>query len=194
MAQNPSHPAHILPPPLPARSRVLDVGCGAGQTLIAAYPEQFCVGVDVDSDALVLGRIWSNTIQFACAQAEALPFRNNEFDCVMARVSLAYTDLARSLPEIARVLKPSGLFWAVLHPAAIPLATARAGGIKAWVFFAYIACNSFLFHLLGRNFRFGNRCESFQTGGGMQRALRSHGFTNVEISHGRHFVVQARRA
>ncbi len=56
IAQDPSHPAHLLPPPVPASHRVLGVGCGAGQILLTAYPEQFTFGIDVDWSALRLGR------------------------------------------------------------------------------------------------------------------------------------------
>lgn len=55
VALDPSHPAHILPPGLPRSHAVLDIGCGAGQTLIAAYPDRISYGVDVDVEALKLG-------------------------------------------------------------------------------------------------------------------------------------------
>lgn len=191
IAQDPSHPAHILPPPLPAGSRILDVGCGAGQTLIAAYPHCLSTGVDVDFEALAIGRTWNSQIQFVQARAEALPFPEGSFDAVVARVSLAYTELPQSLREIRRVLKSGGTVWMVLHPFAIPLATARAGSLRAWVFFAYIAVNSVLFHFAGTTFRFRGRCETFQTRKGIERALVKQGFKNLQISYGRHFVATA---
>jgi SAM-dependent methyltransferase len=192
IAQDPTHPSHILPPPLPAHASVLDVGCGAGQTLISAYPHNCCVGIDIDLEALQLGRGWNSSASFLCASAENVPLAPASFDAVIARVSLAYTDLSRSLPEIRRVLKPGGHLWIVLHPAAIPWHTARHGGPRAWLYFAYIAANSALFHLTGRMFRFFGRCESFQTSGGITRALRAAGFQRISIERSRHFVVTAR--
>src|SRR5262249_18921537 len=108
VALDPSHPSHILPPPLEARQLVLDVGCGAGQTLIAAYPDRVSFGLDIDRAALKLGRSLTDRVHFVCARAEALPWPDNSFDLVTARVSLAYTDIGRSLQEIRRVLKSGG--------------------------------------------------------------------------------------
>lgn len=191
IARDPSHPAHILPPPLPSGSRVLDVGCGAGQTLLSAYPDARCVGVDVDLEALTLGTQWAPGVAFIQSAAEALPLADGSFDAVVARVSLAYTDISASLREARRVLKPGGTLWMVLHPASIPLAAARTGGPKAWLFFAYIALNSTLFHFTGRTFRLAGRRETFQTASGMRRALRRAGFRDIQVSRAHHFVITA---
>jgi ubiquinone/menaquinone biosynthesis C-methylase UbiE len=192
VAQDPSHPSHILPPSIPPGSRVLDVGCGAGQTLIAAYPHQLTFGIDIDLPALRLGQTLTKHVAFACSKAEALPFRPGEFDLVAARVSLAYTDLRRSLREIRRVLKPSGSLWMTLHPFAISWQQMITSGWKGKLFFAYILLNSALFHVTQRQFPFFGRYESFQTEGGIRRALQSCGFTDIAIEQGKHFLVTAR--
>jgi ubiquinone/menaquinone biosynthesis C-methylase UbiE len=192
IAQDPSHPAHILPPSVPAGSRVLDVGCGAGQTLIAVYPHQLTFGIDIDLSALRLGRTLTNHVYFACSRAEVLPFRPGEFDLVTARVSLAYTDIRKSLREIRRVLKPGGLLWMTLHPFAIPWAQAKTSNWKGKLFFAYILLNSALFHLTQWQFPFLGKYESFQTEGGIRRALQRCGFSDVAIKQDRHFLVTAR--
>lgn len=171
---------------------MLDVGCGAGQTLIAAYPDQLTYGIDIDPSALRLGRTLTQNVCFACAKAEALPFRPGEFDFVMARVSLAYTDIRKSLREIRRVLKPGGLLWITLHPFAIPWAQAKTSSWKGKLFFAYIVLNSLLFHLTQRQFPFLGKYESFQTEGGMRRVLGHCGFSDVVVEQGRHFLVTAR--
>lgn len=167
------------------------MGCGAGQTLITAYPANRCIGIDVDLDALKFGRAWTPQLPLVCSRAETIPFASASFDAVIARVSLAYTDLSRTLPEIRRVLKKNGFLWMVLHPAVIPWKTARAGNWKAWLFFAYITANSWLFHFTGRMFRLFARCESFQTEAGMTRALHNGGFKEIQIKRGRHFVMTA---
>jgi len=111
IAQDPSHPSHLLPPAAPGGARILDIGCGAGQTLITAYPGRLTFDIDVDVDALRLGRQWTSEFAFTCGSAEALPFRTAEFDCVVARVSLVYTDISSSLREVPRVLKPGDRVW-----------------------------------------------------------------------------------
>src|SRR5437867_7613895 len=104
IARDPTDPRHVNPPPFPPDRRVLDVGCGAGQTLIACYGDRRAFGIDVDLDALKLGRSLTNRVAFVCGATEHLPFRDCGFDVVIARVSLPYTDLRLSLPEIRRVL------------------------------------------------------------------------------------------
>jgi ubiquinone/menaquinone biosynthesis C-methylase UbiE len=194
VAQDPSHPAHILPPSLPTDSRVLDVGCGAGQTLMTAYPHRLTFGIDIDLSALRLGRTLTKDVCFVCSKAEALPFRPAEFHLVTARVSLAYTDIRKSLMEIRRVLKPGGLLWMTLHPFAIPWQQANTSNWKGKLFFAYVLLNSVLFHLTQLQFPLRGKYESFQTEGGIRRALQSCEFNDVTIRHDRHFLVTARAA
>ncbi len=191
VAQDRSHPSHILPPPVPAESRTLDVGCGAGQTLLAAYPDRITFGLDIDIEALRLGRTLTRNVRFACGKAEALPYRNNEFDLVTARVSLAYTDIPMSLREIHRVLKPGGTLWMTLHPLSVPWAVAKHAHWKGKIYFAYIVANSMFFHFFHRQFSFFGRYESFQTELGMRRLLTRCGFRGVTVVRGHHFVMTA---
>lgn len=194
VAQNPSHPAHILPPPVPVRSRVLDVGCGAGQTLIAAYGQQLTFGIDIDLSALRLGQTLTENVAFVCSKAEALPFRPGAFDLVIARVSLAYTDICKSLKEIRRVLKPGGGLWMTLHPFAVPWEQVKRSGWKGKLFFLYILLNSTLFHLAQRQFPWFGKYESFQTPSGIRLALQRCGFAEITVEQGKHFLVTARVA
>ncbi|MEP6715422.1 MAG: class I SAM-dependent methyltransferase [Terriglobia bacterium] len=194
IALDASHSAHILPPPLPPSDRVLDIGCGAGQTLIAAYPDRISFGLDIDFDALKLGRSLAENVRFVRARAEALPWRDGEFDLVIARVSLAYTDIAASLLEVRRVLRDGGQLWMTLHPFAIPWKQAVSGNYKGWILFGYILMNSILFHFTQKQFSFRGKFESFQTDGGLTRALRRSGFEQISISRGRHYLVTARKA
>jgi ubiquinone/menaquinone biosynthesis C-methylase UbiE len=192
VALDPNHPAHILPPPVSRSQRVLDIGCGAGQTLIAAYPDRVSFGLDMDLDALKLGRCLTDRVRFVCGTAEALPWPDGQFDMVIARVSLPYTDIGRSLAEIYRVLKKSGTLWMTLHPFSAVWRQAKSGNYKSWIFFAYILLNSAVFDLTQRQFPFLGRYESFQTRSGIARALRKKGFESISIGRGKHFLVTAR--
>ena len=73
VALDPTSPRHILPPRLAPSSKVLDIGCGAGQSLIAAYPDHVSQGLDIDFDALQLGRSLTGCVRFTQGRAEALP-------------------------------------------------------------------------------------------------------------------------
>jgi SAM-dependent methyltransferase len=191
VALDPSHPRHILPPPFPASYKILDVGCGAGQTLIAAFPDRITFGIDIDFFALRTGSALSKDIRFCCARAESLPYLDGQFDAVIARVSLSYTNLERSLCEIRRVLRPSGTLWMTLHTVAIPWRAARTANWKGKVFFLYVLLNSLVFHIFVKQFGLFGRYESFQTRSGIRRALHRAGFSDVSMDVGRHFVVIA---
>ncbi len=104
--------------------RVLDVGCGAGQELSPFVARGAAgVGVDVAPEVGRGGRelfhaeLPEARVEFARAAAEALPFADESFDVVVCRLALPYTDNARALGEIARVLRPGGALLLKIHHA-----------------------------------------------------------------------------
>ncbi len=194
IALDKTDPRHVLPV-ITSAERVLDIGCGAGQTLIAACGGRRSYGMDTDLDALRLGRTLTGDVAFSCASAERLPFRSQSFDVVISRVTLFYTHLPTSLAEIHRVLKPGGRIWVTLNGVGRPLRLARhVGTWKAWIWFAYVVINSVLFHFTGKLVRFPfHGMESFQTVRGVRRALRKAGFDQIEIHPENHFLTTACR-
>lgn len=189
-AGDPADPRRVNPPSFPAGCRVLDVGCGAGQTLITCYGDRRSFGVDVDLDALRLGRSLTKQVSYVCAAAEHLPFYDGGFDVVVARVSLPYSDLGRSLQEIRRVLKTGGFFWSTWIP--ITYRWYKKINIRSLIRSVYILLNSLLFHFTGRVVPYKRgRYESFQTSSGIERALRKAGFSGIAINRQAHFVVTA---
>jgi ubiquinone/menaquinone biosynthesis C-methylase UbiE len=106
---------------VPADARVLDVGCGSGWAtrLLADYAGNGRVtGIDISDEMVRLARESSQpyaNIDFQTASAEQLPFANNEFTHAFSMESLYYyADISKALKEIHRVLRPSGLFVAVV--------------------------------------------------------------------------------
>ena len=192
IAQDSGNPSRILPPPVPPGTRVLDVGCGAGQTLAVAYPEVETFGLDVDLSAMIFGKQqFAPNVRFTAGRAERLPFGDAVFDFVVARVSLAYTDIPKSLREMKRVLRPGGKLWITLHTFNVPWASVRKSNWKGKIFFAYIVLNSLSLHFLGRVSSLFGQYESFQTERGITRVLQRAGFTHIAIERGIHFVVTA---
>jgi ubiquinone/menaquinone biosynthesis C-methylase UbiE len=106
-------------------SRVLDVGCGAGQELLPFVQGLGAtgIGVDISPEApSVAGRQFARLgcagqVEFRCCPAESLPFADDSFDVVTCRLALPYTRNAAALSEMARVLRPDGLLILKIHHA-----------------------------------------------------------------------------
>jgi ubiquinone/menaquinone biosynthesis C-methylase UbiE len=167
--------AHEALAGLPIR-RVLDVGCGAGQELRPFVRDgiSFGIGVDVSPDVGAAGRQLfardepASRVAFVRAAAEQLPFGASTFDLITCRLALPYTDNARALAEIARVLRPGGALVLKFHHAvfyALELRRALVrGNFKPAVHACRVLAAGCLYHLTGSqpHGRFvGN--ETFQT-------------------------------
>lgn len=92
-------------------SRVLDVGCGAGQTLrvIEELNEMaLLIGVDPDENSCRCGRQQSSRIHFLKGEGEQLPLADDSCSHVVCRVAINYMHQANTLREMIRVLAPGG--------------------------------------------------------------------------------------
>jgi ubiquinone/menaquinone biosynthesis C-methylase UbiE len=94
---------------------ILDIGCGTGRLLRSAavrFPAAKLVGVDATAEmvkqaerALPAG----SSIRFQHATAEELPFPDTQFDLVFSTLTFHHwSDQARGVAEVARVLAPGG--------------------------------------------------------------------------------------
>lgn len=204
VARQVGSPSRVMPD-IPATARaVLDVGCGAGQTLAALdIPADAGVlrcGVDVDQAALAVGPSLDPGLLLACAPGEALPFADGSFDFVLSRVAIPYMDIARATKEMWRVLRPGGQVWLALHSIQHGMEDFRwhldRRQPKGMIYQLYVLANGFTLHTLGRQFRFpfgARNMESVQTGRGMRRALGAAGFERVSLDHNRFFIVTAHK-
>lgn len=103
--------------------RVLDVGCGAGQELLPFVEKTraFCVGVDAARELGAVGTQFlketnaGNRVAFTRSFGERLPFAGRSFDVVLCRVALPYMHNREAIAEIARVLRPGGIFLLKTH-------------------------------------------------------------------------------
>ena len=143
-------------PLLPPGSRVLELGCGNGKTLLTMVQRGWEVtALDISPRAVALSRERcrsSSDADFIIADSSVLPFKNTTFDAVFA------VHLMGHLPEPDRKRVPYGLF-----------PTLRPGGI---IFFSDFSTE---------DFRYGSGCElepaTFRRGTG----IITHYFSRQEV-------------
>lgn len=173
-------------------SSILDVGCGAGQSLVALLRQQPRLGVGLDWDPIALG-IFSAVREFeqlpnalpVRGNAEALPFADRSFDRILCRVVLMHVRVLPTLAEMARVSQVGGLvylhltdfrfYWRKL----LRLRWERGGVPLALV-------NGLLLQLCAMQVRMrATRTMSYQTIGMVTRRLERHGFEVLEVEQDR---------
>jgi SAM-dependent methyltransferase len=112
--------------------KVLDVGCGAGsvaKAVRAERPDLEVFGCDLSESAIALAETRPEGVQFRLATAEKLPFKDGEFDFVWIFDVLEHVEHPdRVLSEVARVLRPGGVFHIVLPLEAQPWSLYRLVG------------------------------------------------------------------
>ena len=124
---------------LPAGSRVLDVPCGGGVALRGLQPGQGVEYVAADIAQAMLDRTLdaardravADQVVTRLADVGELPFDDASFDLVVSFTGLhCFPDPARAVVEMARVLRPGGVFTgsAVLNDSGIQFEPMRRVG------------------------------------------------------------------
>jgi ubiquinone/menaquinone biosynthesis C-methylase UbiE len=99
-------------------ARVLDIGCGQGWLAKRIAAEIDAAVVAADASPRMAELAAAPGVEAVVADAQALPFTDGEFDCVVAAWMLYHVaDLDRAFSEFARVLRPGGLFVAITNGA-----------------------------------------------------------------------------
>lgn len=103
--------------------RILDVGCGAGQTTreaAVAAPDGEALGVDLSVDMIAVARQRSaeaglQNVTFEQADAQERAFEAARYDVCISRFGVMFfADSARAFANIARAVRPGGrLVWLV---------------------------------------------------------------------------------
>lgn len=201
IVQNVGDPRRIIPTYPCSGWKVLDVGCGIGQTLLAheLSPAAELHGIDVNKEAIEYGQAKYPNLVLKHAKAEAIPYPECTFELTFSRVSLPYTNIPVALSEIRRVTKQGGHVWLTLHPWSLELGhVARAiktFNLKRLVDRVYVCANGLSLSWFGKCIArpWNGRYESVQTDGAIRRALRKAGAVDIITEKGdHHFLVRAR--
>jgi len=96
-----------------AGAAVLDVACGTGvltrRAADLAGPSGHAAGVDPAPGMIAAAREIAPLIEWRQGSAEALPFDDAQFDCVVSQFGMMFfQDKAQAVREMHRVLKPGG--------------------------------------------------------------------------------------
>jgi ubiquinone/menaquinone biosynthesis C-methylase UbiE len=164
--------------------RVLDLGCGVGDTLGSLTGPNLCAfGLDLSIPRLCRASRNAPEVGFVCGRGESIPFRDNAFDLVFSEVALPYMNIPAAVSEIARVIRPGGAIWLKLHRARFvqrEMGTSfRKLHFRDVLYRGYVLANGLCLHVAGVNVSVGWRCESFQTERGMQQILSRCGFSKI---------------
>jgi SAM-dependent methyltransferase len=97
--------------------KVLDIACGKGRTSVYVAKKFGCrvVGIDLREDSIEEAKKFAiknkvdHLVSFQVADAQNLPFSDNEFDMTLSQAMLILVDDKKKVvEEAARVLKPGG--------------------------------------------------------------------------------------
>ncbi len=113
----PHHERMMARAAIGAADRVLDVGCGNGETALdaaRAAPQGHVQGVDLSEAMLGVARQRAVSaglanVDFVRADAQVHPFPSSGFDVVLGRcVAMFFGDQAAALANLSRALRPGG--------------------------------------------------------------------------------------
>jgi SAM-dependent methyltransferase len=103
--------------------KVVDLACGDGYLLelfAKRLPVTRLIGVDMSTEELAAARKrrLREDVRLVAARAEDLPFEDASGDAVTCHMALMlFDDARRVVKELARIVRPGGIFAAVLGPA-----------------------------------------------------------------------------
>jgi len=134
----------------PPDARVLDVGFGDGEQMRRLLARG-CRAVGIESDPRLAARAAAEGLLVSRARAEALPVASGSLDGLVCAVVIPYTDEARTVAEIGRVLRPGAIARLSCHGLGYTLrslVTARAA--RQLFYGARVLVNTWVYVLCGQ--------------------------------------------
>jgi demethylmenaquinone methyltransferase / 2-methoxy-6-polyprenyl-1,4-benzoquinol methylase len=169
--------------PLPETAVVLDLAAGTGdfaQIVLDRLPRARAIAADLTDRMLHLARD-RGMKEAVCADASALPFADDSFDCVLVGYGLRnFPNLETAVREIERVTRPGGIllsldFFLPVNP------------ILRRIYLAYLYANGAfwgaLLHGRPRTYTYiPDSLRSFLSASDLSRVLRQMGYAEVNAS------------
>ncbi|GIN84572.1 methyltransferase [Heyndrickxia sporothermodurans] len=96
-------------------TKILDAGCGTGQTSAFLAKTYKCDVTAVDSHPIMIQKAkerfnYSNLeVKVIESSVESLPFKDESFDYIISESVVTFTNIKKTLPEYFRVLKNNGI-------------------------------------------------------------------------------------
>ncbi|MCM3118033.1 class I SAM-dependent methyltransferase [Neobacillus sp. MER 74] len=96
------------------KSRILDAGCGTGQTAAFLYQHYFAKVVGVEINPIMIEKAKNRfqsiglPIKLIQGSVEKLPFKDDTFDFILSESVLAFVNKPVAISEFFRVLKKGG--------------------------------------------------------------------------------------
>ena len=101
-------------PDMPDKAKVLDIGTGPGiftRDIAERFFQAHVVGFDIAEGMVRRAGEDNGRLDFLQADAQAIPFKDNIFDCAMSNLVYQWVpDLETAFREVHRVLKVDGYF------------------------------------------------------------------------------------
>jgi ubiquinone/menaquinone biosynthesis C-methylase UbiE len=163
----------------PCGSRVLDVGFGRADTMRTLNGAGCrAVGIELKSPRVKAARDAGLT---GCrARAERLPFVDGAFDGLVCQVVIPYTDEARAIAEIARVLRPGGVANVSYHALGYALHMHTELDVKRQIYAARTLLNTWVYAASGKRLPGFLGSALYQSRGRLRRYYAEVGLTLVD--------------
>ncbi len=96
---------------------VLDLCCGAGTVLkiLKGLGYSQLTGADISQAAIEIVSREIGDVRGVVTPADAMPFRDDEFDLVVSQYGFEYGDFTKVIPEISRIVRNGGTFVSLSH-------------------------------------------------------------------------------
>ncbi|HZR84157.1 MAG TPA: class I SAM-dependent methyltransferase [Candidatus Binatia bacterium] len=118
------------------KTDLFEEACGAGLAAILTERARHVVAIDIAAGTAVAARARHGDLRVVEADVRALPFRSASFDVAVSSSTLDHfasrAEIAGSLRELARVLRPGGTLILTLDNPANPLLALRRAVPRLW--------------------------------------------------------------